>query len=94
MENNKTIDEVIVEVVRRELSNAKKMLTALIIVTVLLFISMAGNVALIVERLSWETVTETEEDTYSITAEGNDNNFVSGDQYNDSAVHNEGTGDE
>lgn len=94
MENNKTIDEVIVEVVRRELSNAKKMLTAIIIVTVLLFISMAGNVALIVERLSWETVTETEEDTYSITAEGNGNNFVSGDQYNDSAVHNEGTGDE
>lgn len=94
MENNKNIDEVIVEVVRRELSNAKKMLTAIIIVTVLLFISMAGNVALIVERLSWETVTETEEDTYSITAEGNGNNFVSGDQYNDSAVHNEGTGDE
>ncbi len=94
MENNKTIDEVIVEVVRRELSNAKKMLTLLIIVTVLLFISIAGNVALIVERLSWEVSAETEEETYSIITEGNGNNFVSGDQYNDSAVHNEGAGDE
>ena len=94
MEKNDMIDDVIVEVVRRELSNAKKMLTALVIISVLLLVSIAANVGLIIERFSWEVETETEEDTYSIITEGDGNNFVNGDQYNDSAVHNEGTGDE
>ena len=92
MDNKDMLNDVIVEVVRRELSNAKKMLAALIILSVILFASIAANAIMVVNIMSFETVEETEE-TYEISTEGNGNNFVNGDQYNDNAEHYEGNGE-
>ena len=92
MDNKDMLNDVIVEVVRRELSNAKKMLAALIILSVILFASIAANAIMVVNIMSFETVEETDE-TYEISTEGNGNNFVNGDQYNDNAEHYEGNGE-
>ena len=92
MDNKDMLNDVIVEVVRRELSNAKKMLAALIILSVILFASIAANAIMVVNIMSFETVEETEE-TYEISTEGDGNNFVNGDQYNDNAEHYEGNGE-
>ena len=92
MDNKDMLNDVIVEVVRRELSNAKKMLAALIILSVILFASIAANAIMVVNIMSFETVEETEE-TYEISTEGDGNNFVNGDQYNDNAEHYEGYGE-
>ena len=92
MDNKDMLNDVIVEVVRRELSNAKKMLAALIILSVILFASIAANAIMVVNIMSFETVEETEE-TYEISTEGNGNNFVNDDQYNDNAEHYEGNGE-
>ena len=92
MDNKDMLNDVIVEVVRRELSNAKKMLAALIILSVILFASIAANAIMVVNIMSFETVEETEE-TYEISTEGNGNNFENGDQKNDNEEHYEGNGE-
>lgn len=91
-DNKSPYDEVITEVIRKELGNLRRALTALVIVSILLLASLIVNGLLIYELSTYEIVTETAE-TYDIDTEGDENNVVIGDQYNDNAIHNEGAGE-
>lgn len=91
-ENRSPYDDVITEVIRKELGNLRRALTALVIVSILLLASLVFNGLLIYELSTYEIIEESAE-TYDINAEGDDNSVVLGNQYNDSAVHNEGVGE-
>ena len=91
-ENRSPYDDVITEVIRKELGNLRRALTALVIVSILLLASLVFNGLLLYELSTYEIVEESEM-TYDINTEGDENNVVVGNQYNDSAVHNEGAGE-
>ena len=91
MNNNTSVDNIFIDILHREISITKRILTVLIIICVILFASLSLNVYLLYERLQYEVVTETTttEETYDYDISGSNNEVVNGNQYNDQSVHND-----
>lgn len=80
-----TVANIYTDIIRQQLSNSRRLIIALVIVSIIAALSLSANGLLIYERFQYEKVTETSEYSYQIDGEGN---VVNGDQYNDNAVHN------
>ena len=80
------INDVLIDIISKEVNNVKKLVVALIISILVLVLSFGLNIYFVFERMQYEKVVT---ETYEYEIEGTDNNVVNGNQYNDSSVHNE-----
>lgn len=83
------MEELLKDLYKTECRKSQTYLTISFILTVLFTITLLICVALAYELSTYEQVTITTE-TYDQDIEGDNGNIVNGDQYNDSATHNEG----
>lgn len=84
---------ILQDLYKQERKRAQKNFIIALIISVFLVLSIVLNVLLIAELSSYDTVTITETtttETYDSDIEGDNANIVNGNQYNDSAVHNQG----
>lgn len=82
------MERLLVDILKQESANTKRLFVVFYIVLALLLVSIAGNCYLIY-TLSQYQIVETVEETYDYQVDGDGNNLVNGNQYNDSSVHNE-----
>lgn len=80
------INDVLIDIILKEVNNVKKLVVTLIILIFVLALSFGLNIYFVFERMEYEKVVT---ETYEYEIEGTDNNVVNGNQYNDSSVHNE-----
>lgn len=80
------INDVLIDIILKEVNNVKKLVVTLIISIFVLALSFGLNIYFVFERMEYEKVVT---ETYEYEIEGTDNNVVNGNQYNDSSVHNE-----
>lgn len=82
------MERLLVDILKQESANTKRLFVVFYLVLALLLVSIAGNCYLIY-TLSQYQIVETVEETYDYQVDGDGNNLVNGNQYNDSSVHNE-----
>lgn len=82
------MERLLVDILKQKSANTKRLFVVFYIVLALLLVSIAGNCYLIY-TLSQYQIVETVEETYDYQVDGDGNNLVNGNQYNDSSVHNE-----
>lgn len=80
------INDVLIDIILKEVNNVKKLVVTLIISIFVLALSFGLNIYFVFERMGYEKVVT---ETYEYEIEGTDNNVVNGNQYNDTSVHNE-----
>lgn len=85
------MEELLKDLYKTECRKSQTYLTICFILTVLFTISIMVCLALAYELSTYEQVQITTE-TYEQDIEGDNGNTVNGNQYNDSATHNEGSG--
>ncbi len=88
MENNNSVDKILIDMMKREKEATKKIFIILYLLIALLFVSFLINIFTVKELLQYQTTT-TETTEYTLDGEHNQLN-----QYNDNAVHNETPNDE
>lgn len=86
------MEELLKDLYKTECRKSQTYLTICFILTVLFTISLMVCLALAYELSTYEQVQITTTETYDQDIEGDNGNIVNGNQYNDSATHNEGSG--
>lgn len=88
------VDKVLVDLIKKEVENTKKLFIVLYLIIGLLLTSLIANALLLYEISQYQVVETTVEETYDYQVEGNENTLINGNQYNDSSTHNENGGTE
>ena len=87
--DDKNMEKLLKDVLKQEANKIKRLFAIFYIVLGLLLASIIGNCYLLYTLSQYQLV-ETIEETYDYEVEGDGNNLVNGNQYNDNAIHNEG----
>ena len=88
------VDKVLVDLIKKEVENTKKLFIVLYLIIGLLLTSLIANALLLYEISQYQVVETTVEETYDYQVEGDENTLINGNQYNDSSTHNENGGTE
>lgn len=81
------LGKIVMQVLEHQRENNRRLFIALVISLVINLLIVAG---FLWYELQWEYTATVTEVTQTVEGEGNDINNVQGNQYNDSATHNEG----
>lgn len=98
MEKTEALNKLIMDLYKVERKKTFRYMIAVYVLIGLLFISVIFSCYLLNELNSYEqitiTTTKTTTETFNNDVDGDDVNIVNGNQYNDSAIHNENSGED